>query len=289
MISKFKRTFLTQIGPLILFFLTICTTVGAGFFLTGKEWTFPESILEGLPYAMAVLFVVGTHAAGHNLSARLHGVKASLPYFIPRPGISGTFGAYTKMHWPIVDRLALIRIFAIGPIAGFCASWITLIIGLLLSNVQDVTMMGSSIKLGDSLITYMTSLAIFGKLPSSKDIVLHPIALAGWMGIDYNMWHLLPIGRLDGGRLVYGLWGFRATRLVSYIVIGTLMLFGIIWRGWIWTAIFGFFCLYRFREQYPSDKYELPLNKSMIILSLISAIIFIISFPPVPFSMTIKD
>lgn len=278
MTSQFKG------GASLLLFLTICTAVGAGVLLTGREWRFPESILESLPYALALLFAVGAHAAGHYLSARLHKVKASFPYFIPHPGISGTFGAFTKMHWPIVDRSALIRIFAIGPIAGFCASWLTLIIGLLLSNVQDLDTTHTSITLGDSLITYVTSLAIFAKLPPSKDIMLHPIALAGWIGLNYNNWHLFPIGRLDGGRLAYGLWGFRATRLLSYIVIGTFMLVGIIRGGWFWMAIFGMCCLYRFRDQYPSDTYELPLTRSMIILSLTSAIIFVISFAPVPIS-----
>ena len=61
-----------------------------------------------------------SHELGHYLVARLHGVDASLPYFIPLPpsfGL-GTMGAVIGMRRVTCDRKKLIDIGAAGPLAG---------------------------------------------------------------------------------------------------------------------------------------------------------------------------
>ena len=285
--SIFRYPFLSYVAPVILFFLTICTTIVGGFFLVGNKFEFSMSLLKGIPYAVAIIIIIGAHALGHYIAARICKVKAFFPYFIPSIDITGTIGAFTKMEWPILNRKALIKIFMAGPIAGFCVTWIILIIGLYFSEVVDrTTMPNNTMVLGDSLVMYVTQLAVFGRLPETKDIVLHPVAFAGWLGINYNFWHLLPIGKLDGGRLIYALWGYNVTRWVSIITIIVLLIFGFIFsNGWFGMAIFGIFCIIKFREQYPSERYDEPLEKSIWIFLAITVIIFIVSFMPKSFSM----
>jgi membrane-associated protease RseP (regulator of RpoE activity) len=217
-----QMTILRWLAPIILFVVTLCTTVMSGIYLSGGTIEFSGTIWKGIPYALALLIVTGAHASGHYVGARLNGVKADLPFFIPTLGTIGTIGAFTKISWPISDRKKLISIFVAGPIAGFFVSWLVLAVGLLFSEIREHTMTSNPDKIRNSIIVYLTSLAVYGRLPETKDLFLHPIAYAGWLGLFYNSCHLLPIGKFDGGRLIYALWGFQVTRLVSFISIGLL-------------------------------------------------------------------
>ena len=274
--------FLHWIAPSFLFFLTFATTLFAGSLMSDEEYWSASSLVKGLPYALATIFIMGSHAFGHYLTARAHGVGAYLPYFVPKLGVAGTAGAYTKMKWPIENRNSLIHIFTIGPIAGFCASWLLFIIGLNMSSIMDVQTSQYSLTLGDSLITYLTERLIFGSVPENKDVMLHPLAYAGWMGLYYNWWHLLPIGKLDDGRILYALFGFKKTKWISWCSIIILVILGFIWSGWIAMAIFGAICMINFRDQYPTDNYVDEIQKTQPLLILIALIILIVSFAPIP-------
>lgn len=283
--SQIRHLFLNQIAPIILLILTICTTIMSGVLLSGSKLELSTSIWKGVPYALAILIVTGAHALGHFTVARLHGVKAHTPCFIPTLGFIGTVGAYTKIPWPISDRKILIKIFIAGPISGFLAAWMVLIIGLFFSEVKDHALINSPVRLGNSIIMHVTSLAIYGSLPETKDLFLHPVAYAGWLGLFYNFCHLLPIGKFDGGRLIYALWGYRVTRLVSFVSIGLLFILGYFlsdWTVWMGVAIVGAICTVRLRQQYPSDRYDQPFEGSMLIPMVIIVTIFIISFSPTP-------
>ncbi|TAL64092.1 MAG: site-2 protease family protein [Bacteroidetes bacterium] len=279
---QFRDHVLCRIAPVILFILTIYTAITNGVFFFGNKFELSTSIWKGIPYALAILLIMGTHALGHYIAARFHGVRVYPPYFIPFSSVIGTVGAYTKMHWPISGRRALIIIFTAGPIASFCVSWIILIIGLFLSEIKDVST-NNVMGLWEPLILRITSLAIFGSLPDTKDIMLHPVAYAGWIGMFYNFLHLLPIGRFDGGRLVYALWGYRVMQWISFVSIGILLLLGFFWFGWFIMAIMGVIHNIRLRRQYPSDQYNEPIERSMKILIYITVVIFIISFIPAPY------
>jgi membrane-associated protease RseP (regulator of RpoE activity) len=287
-----KQYFLTSLKvPLVLLILTLCSITISGVLSIGSEHISLSSVLEGISYALVGIIILGAHALGHYIQARLYGVKVSPPYFIPIPGFMGTVGAYTKMHWPISNRKTLVKIFATGPICGFIAAWIVLIIGLFFSKVVDTTSVNSSVKMGDSIIMHLTSLAILGNLPVTKDVMLHPLAYAGWLGLFYNFCHLLPIGKFDGGRLIYALWGYRVTVLVSFISIVGLLILGYFssdWTSWFGLAIVGVISTIGFRGQYPSESYDQPLAKSMVILLSIIAAIFVVSFTPIPLPILTK-
>ncbi len=226
-----------------------------------------------------MILIMSSHAFGHYLTARFHGVDAYLPYFIPTIWIYGTAGAYTKMKWPISDRNLLIRIFTIGPIVGFFTSWLILIIGLGMSQIIEMKPVQDSLTLEDSLITFLTERLVLGHIPDNKDVLLHPVAFAGWVGLWYNCWHLLPIGKLDGGRILYALQGYKVTKWTSYIAIIFLVLLNFISSGWLLMALLGAFCMVNFRAQYPAEKYTDKIQKGQIFLSFIAIIIFIISLP----------
>ncbi|MDO8425943.1 MAG: hypothetical protein Q7T24_00330, partial [Deltaproteobacteria bacterium] len=66
--------------PLILFLLTIITTVTAGALYQGADiLKDPMAIAEGIPFSASLLLILGTHEFGHFLASRRHGVHTTLP------------------------------------------------------------------------------------------------------------------------------------------------------------------------------------------------------------------
>src|SRR5215510_4339329 len=125
---------------LVLFVLTLLSTVAAGCFvstgavpfLTFNPLRAPRLLLEGLPFAVTLIAILGTHEFGHYFTARAYGAAVSLPYFIPAPPpfLFGTLGAVIRMRSPARDRNSLFDIAAAGPIAGLLVALPALWIGL---------------------------------------------------------------------------------------------------------------------------------------------------------------
>jgi len=124
---------LIYIGAFILTFLT--TT------LAGVQWL-NKSPFElayfssGLPYSIALLFVLLAHEMGHYIAARVHKVDTTYPFFIPFPafygfGPFGTLGAVIKIRQRVPGKKALFDIASAGPIAGFIASLAVLVMGFI--------------------------------------------------------------------------------------------------------------------------------------------------------------
>lgn len=284
--SKIKQYIISKLMPLVLFVLTIYTTAMSGVLLSGNNSEFLASILDGLPYSLAIIIAIGAHPLGHYFVARHHRVGVYTPCFIPTLGLIGTAGAYTRIRWPISDRNALIRIFVWGPILGFVVSWIVLLIGLFYSQINQDIAAKSHVILGNSIVMRLSVFVFFGRLPVDSVLSLHPVAYAGWIGLFYNFCHLLPIGKFDGGRLSYALWGYKVTRRISYMSIGVLMIFGYFFRDWsIWMAIaiIGALSTIGLKKQLQCDKYDQPINKGLLFLVCAVFAILVVSFSPTPF------
>lgn len=173
----------------------------------------PLRIGEGVAFASALLGILLTHELGHFAFARLHGVNASLPFFIPMPMVSpfGTMGAVIVMRDRIKSRNALLDIGASGPLAGMIVDIPVLLWGLAHSEVKPIT--GHGIQEGQSLLYMLLKRIALGPIPAGHDVFLGPVAFAGWAGLFVTMLNLLPIGQLDGGHVAYALFGERQNRL----------------------------------------------------------------------------
>ena len=268
---------------IILFCLTVLSTLVVGALQTGADiLKEPSHISRGVPFALSLMVVLLTHELSHYFASKRHGVKATLPYFIPAPTIIGTFGAFIKMKTPIVTRSALIDIGASGPIAGFLVSIVAAVIGLGMSEIVPSAETKGVLKLGDSLLFAFLSKAICGPMPADSDILLNPIAFAGWIGLFVTSINLIPVGQLDGGHIAYAFLGEKHTRLSFVLVIGMSVLGVFLWEGWlVWALLLS---VLGFRHP-PVLYWEPSLDKARKTVGGISLFIFILTFIPVPFAI----
>ncbi|MBI4209387.1 MAG: site-2 protease family protein [Deltaproteobacteria bacterium] len=269
---------------LILFLLTLATTFAAGALQQGinifKE---PNRIIEGAPFALTLLFILGTHEFGHYLTGRSRGVDVSLPYFIPAPTFLGTFGAFIKMRSPVTNKGDLLDVGAAGPIAGAVIAIPMYIIGLKLSQVIPLSEVpAEGIRLGPSLITQGLEWMTLGPIAKNSDLILHPIAFAAWIGFLVTCLNLLPIGQLDGGHISYAIFGERH-RSVSKGMVLILVALGLFtWQGWLMWGLLAM--LLGIGHPPPLDPI-LPLNRRQKITGWVSILLFILTFIPNPFQM----
>jgi membrane-associated protease RseP (regulator of RpoE activity) len=264
----------------LLFIATFITTLLAGALLNGViPWEQPEKIYLGLPFSLTLLLILLTHELSHYFMSRRHNVSATLPYFIPAPSIIGTFGAVIKMKPPIPDRRSLIDIGASGPIAGFIVAVIAAVIGLSLSEAKPTGELQGGLAFGTSILFDFLSKLILNVDPEKYDILLHPIAFAGWIGLLVTSLNLLPIGQLDGGHITYALLGEKH-EWISKGMIPVLIILGLLfWLGWIVWAIIMIFLGYR----HPPVMYPwIQLDRKRRIVGWIALAIFILTFTPTP-------
>ena len=211
-VEKKDRVWINVVLATITFF----TTMFVGSMMFGIDpFSNSTAILKGLPFTLAIMFVLGSHEMGHYIVARIHGMKTSLPYFIPFPGLVGTMGAVIKHKGPIPNRKALFDVGVAGPIVGLFASIIVTVIGLSLTPMNTVIPDGSMfLKLSLPVL-----FVIIGNLTGEigTETVMHPVAFAGWVGMLVTALNLIPAGQLDGGHMLRAMIGPRSA-YVSAIV-----------------------------------------------------------------------
>lgn len=267
----------------MLFILTLLSTLTVGAVQSGVDvLKTPGEIYKGIPFAVTLMVILLSHELSHYFTSKRHGVKATLPYFIPAPTIIGTFGAFIKMKSPIVTRQSLIDIGASGPIAGFVISVIATIVGLSMSEVVTTTRTAGALNLGDSILFSFLSRAILGVTSHGQDVLLNPVAFAGWIGLFVTSINLIPVGQLDGGHIAYALLGERQVQLSVVLIIIMAALGFFLWEGWgVWAILL---LILGFRHP-PVLYWEVPLDNKRKFIGWSALVIFILTFIPVPFQI----
>jgi membrane-associated protease RseP (regulator of RpoE activity) len=234
----------------------------------------------GIDYALALLGILLCHEMGHYLMARRYRVRSTLPIFLPLPFISpfGTLGAVIKMRQQIRDRRVLYDIGIAGPLAGILPSVAAIAWGLSHSAVIDKEAIDGTLILGDSLLSGWIQRAIFPDLGPTQDLLLHPVAFAGWAGLFVTALNLLPVGQLDGGHVIYGLLG-RRSLYVSWAVVAGLAVLGWFFPGW-WFLL-ALLVITRVRHPQTIDE-RVPLDRKRIALGVFALAFFVVSFIPTP-------
>lgn len=271
---------------LILFLLTVLSTlfVGASYGATTVEQSL--QIWRGWPFAASILLILGAHELGHFFAARHHDVPVTLPFFIPMPlSYFGTFGAFIQLKGPVNNRRALFDVGAAGPLAGLVFTLPILLYGLATSTVGPST--PGTVFEGNSLLYVLAKFAVFGRLlPNSGiDVSLNQVAWAGWVGLFVTGLNLIPVGQLDGGHVAYALLGARAQRFLWPAIGGLALItaysyfrgtFVLTWLLWIFLLMtFG-----RYHARPLEDISDLDPRRK--VLAVFTLALFFLTFVPFP-------
>ncbi|MGH8014428.1 MAG: site-2 protease family protein [Candidatus Binataceae bacterium] len=283
---------------IVLFFVTFLTTTMAGADMAGASVSIflPQSLpnlIAGLSFSIPLMLILGAHEMGHYLASRRYGVDATLPYFLPAPYPSlffiGTFGAFIRMKTPPRTRRAMFDIGAAGPWAGMLVALIAVIYGLHNSGVTPLDTSQGGLQLGNSILFWGLSRLMLGVDPNTVNVNLSPIAFAGWLGFFVTALNLLPVGQLDGGHVIYSLFGSRWHRIISRLFALACVLMVVIpyylgldfWFGWL----FWFVLLILLGLGHPSTRdADTPLPASRKAAAFATIVLFILVFSQVPFS-----
>jgi len=299
-----------------LFAVTFFTTAVAGAAWMNVDPFEVANIAVGLPYATALLFILATHEFGHYFASRIHGVDATLPFFIPFPTMPGflnfgTLGAVIRTQTPVPTKRAMFDIGVAGPIAGFIASIAVLVYGFthlpgkefILSIHPDYFMAlkqtgGMELRFGTSIMYESLSLLLTNPakefVPPMTEMYHYPYLCTGWFGLFVTAMNLFPIGQLDGGHVSYAMFG-TSHKTISRTAFGLLLTIGLMgflpavgfeihfgWTGWLFWAAMLFFIV---KLIHPSVADEEPLDPVRMRIGWLAWGIFALSFVPSPFSI----
>ncbi len=273
---------------ILLFILTFLTTMWAGAAQLGINLlNEPDKFSTGLPYSIPLLLILGVHELGHYFAARKHGVKVTLPYFIPVPFALGTFGAFIQMKSVAENRKSLFDVGIAGPLAGLVIAIPALIIGIQSSTIIPITsqaVMQSGADVGSSILfALIAKLTLGQELLAGHTLMLSPLAFAGWLGLLLTALNLIPVGQLDGGHIAHALFGRKNAHTIGVVAMFALLLLGLFaWSGLITWAIIIFF-LAGIKSAPPLNDIS-KLDNKRTALGLIAFIILFLILIPLPHS-----
>jgi membrane-associated protease RseP (regulator of RpoE activity) len=233
----------------IFFIITFVATT-----LAGGEWLYGRSVfstekpltwdyfLWSMQYSIPFVGILLVHELGHFFTAIHHKVKVSLPFFIPAwfgslaPSI-GTFGAVIQMKGIIASRKKFFDIGVAGPLVGFILAFVVLWYGFTTLPEADfiykihpeyadpshqATENGEAmdLHLGYNLLFWLMEdlLANESKMPNMSEVIHYPYLFVGYLALFFTALNLLPIGQLDGGHVIFGLFPkhHKTISLLSY-------------------------------------------------------------------------
>ncbi len=308
---------------ILLFFATYFTTMIAGEMWLGvRDVTDIANIHLGFEYATLIMLFITAHEFGHFIASRIHGVDATLPYYIPFPGYQlgainfGTFGAVIRTRSRVPSNKVMFDIGVAGPIAGFIACVGILAVGFatlpgigylqaIHPGYPNVPPPPGTMELTFGNTIFFSAMEkLFanphGYMPPMSEVYHYPMLCAGWFGIFVTALNLLPIGQLDGGHLTYTLLGRRVhkrlgefTALVLFALSAPAVLADFLNHPPSWLLaiaipggdtwmLWALLTTFAIRFHHPPSQDESPLDLRRKIIGYITIGIFIVCFTPSP-------
>ncbi len=307
----------------LLFLLTYFTTT-----LAGEMWRGVQDVGDlanlhlGFEYATLVMLFLSAHEFGHFIAARIHGVDATLPFYIPFPGYQygminfGTFGAVIRTRSQVPSNKVMFDIGVAGPIGGFIACIGILAVGFatlpgigylqaIHPGYPNVPQPPGTVELAFGKTLFFSLMEkLFanphGYMPPMSEVYHYPMLCAGWFGIFVTALNLLPIGQLDGGHLTYTLLGRtlhkrlgQLTALVLFAISVPAVLTGFLDNPPAWLRsislpggetwlLWALLTTFVIRFRHPPSEDESPLDLRRKIIGYITIVIFILCFTPSP-------
>ena len=282
--------------PCLLFVGTCCTT-----FFSAITFCFPtelasinqqdpamllrEQVLangaNGLLYMVAVVGILLAHEMGHFLMTLRYRVPASLPFFIPVPIFFGTMGAVIAMDGRKANRKEIFDIGIAGPLAGLVIAVPVLIAGV---ATADFSVAGSGgIRFDIPLLIQYLLDWLQPQGYTGQDMIwlsqMNPLLLAGWFGLLITGLNMAPVSQLDGGHVIYTLFGKKGrwiARGFVFLAIAFVTLTG----SYIWAVMLLLVIVVLGIDHPPTSDDTVPIGPFRTILGWVSLAIPVLCFPP---------
>lgn len=258
--DKEKRTVLIQICLFVVTFVTT-TMAGAEWTYSKSIWFYKDytwsDFLKGMEFSVPFLLILTVHEFGHYFTSRAHKIKSSLPYFIPVPPIVlsiGTLGAIIRIRDKVHSNIQHFDIGLAGPLAGFVVAIIILIYGfrtlpppeyiyqfhpeyeqyglnypehVYTLDYQQKEKRQFDLVFGTNLLFmfFENYVADPARVPNPRELMHYPILMAGFIALFFTSLNLLPIGQLDGGHVIYGLFGQKGHRVIAVAFFIALLVY----------------------------------------------------------------
>ena len=274
--------------PLILFVTTCLTTFWAGAThwsttlqienLDQAKYVIQANWRDGLVYMLAVMAILLMHEMGHFLQTIRYHVPASLPWFLPQPIMMGTMGAVIAMDASRANRKQLFDIGLSGPIAGLIVAIPMIWFGIRMAEPDPTA---GDFPFGTPLVfKLMTRLVVACGRPELAGAALknNPLFMAGWVGMLVTGLNMLPVSQLDGGHVIYGLFGRDAKWIARAFIIAAIV-FIIANEQYNWILMLVLVLMLGI-EHPPTGDDSVPLGPVRWTLGMISLLIPVFCFTP---------
>jgi membrane-associated protease RseP (regulator of RpoE activity) len=246
-------------------------------------WDHPRMLWTGWVFSAPLLGILLVHEFAHYFACRRHGIRATLPWVLPAPTLSGTAGAIIQIRSRIPNRDALMDVGVFGPLAGYVASAAAIAVGFVLSFHAAPNAPPAIVEFGREPLTLRLVHALLlhwdPSIPDFDHIAPHPVLVAGWIGIFITSLNLIPGGQLDGGHILYAISPRAHKIFTSFLPIVLFLMGTFFWVGWMLWGIFLLIPAMR----HPRVPVVPELTRRRLALALIGLAIFLLTFTPTPF------
>ncbi|HHE31641.1 MAG TPA: site-2 protease family protein [Chlorobaculum parvum] len=312
---------------LLLLLVTLFTATWAGAEWAGKSPAITNAddftlfMKAGLPYSLSMLGFLTVHEFGHFFAAMHHRLRATLPYYIPIPPFPdflnlGTMGAVIRIKEPISSTRILFDTGSAGPLAGFAVALGLLVYGFLILPPASYAAASATLSpqpgtliFGKNLLFILLESVFSAKaVPPMTELYRHPMLFTGWLACFVTALNLLPVGQLDGGHVIYAMFGDAGHRKIANAFLGAIIILGLpaftvelasifvpsvtlpipeivlrhSWPGWIvWAFILKQFI----GTRHPAVSVRQRLSPGRTIAGWLCIALFILTFTPMPFDI----
>ncbi|NP_001142102.2 Probable zinc metalloprotease EGY3, chloroplastic [Zea mays] len=262
----------------------------SGFFLKPGA-TFDDYVSDVLPLFGGFLTILGVSEIATRLTAAKYGVKLSPSFLVPS-NWTGCLGVINNYESLLPNKKALFDI----PVARTASAYVTSVVLAVSAFIVDGSFNGGENALfvrpeffyNNPLLSFVQLVIgpyadeLGNVLPNAVEgvgVPVDPLAFAGLLGIVVTSLNLLPIGRLEGGRIAQALFGRGTAALLSF---GTSVLLGAgAISGSVLCLAWGLFATFiRGGEEIPAQDEITPLGNERLAWGFVLALVCLLTLFP---------
>lgn len=221
-------------------------------------------------------------------------IKTFPPTLVPSI-FTGITSSVTSLKTPPPNLNAMFDFAIVGPLTGMVASSVAIAWGSQLTRMMDATSFPAlplgilrQSTLGGGIINNIFGNGVLN-VPASAlgtpgvaemTVALHPLAVAGYIGLIVNALSLLPIGTTDGGRVAMSIFGRQLKNVIGTIALAFLLWFGLSGSD-LFLYYFSFCIAFQSGNEIPARNEVDSLSISRVFLA--SVAYFVVALTLVPF------